>query len=64
FAMQLIVQGVKEVQQVKVGVVFKQPGLRKNKEIKQSKEAAPTITKESFTQIGRDPNGNQAIRPR
>ena len=63
FAMQLIVQGVKEVQQVKVGVIFKLPSFRKKKQSIQSKEVAPMITKESFTQIGRDANGNQAITP-
>ncbi len=65
FAMQLIVQGVKEVQQVKVGVIFKHPNpnMYKKKQKLEKKEVAPSITKESFTQIGRDSNGNQAITP-
>ncbi|MFP7297126.1 ABC transporter permease subunit [Neobacillus niacini] len=52
FAMQLIIQGVKEVQQVKVGVLYKLPKARKVK-VKQASEV-PTyqITKNSFKVIG------------
>ncbi len=52
FAMQLIVQGVKEVQQVKVGVIFKRPSLSKRKEKENPKEINLGVTKESFAQIG------------
>lgn len=54
FAMQLIIQGVKEVQQVKVGVLYKAPRVRKQKAKKQAKEmqSAP-ITKECFKTIER-----------
>ncbi|MBB6453903.1 peptide/nickel transport system permease protein [Salirhabdus euzebyi] len=51
FAMQLIIQGVKEVQQVKVGVTFRK---MKRKRVKQKKELSPsayTYTQESFTPI-------------
>jgi peptide/nickel transport system permease protein len=52
FAMQLIIQGVKEVQQVKVGVLYKLPKARKQK-VKQT-SAAPShpITKNSFKMLG------------
>ncbi|WP_312095884.1 ABC transporter permease subunit [Niallia sp.] len=63
FAMQLIVQGVKEVQQVKVGVIFKHPSIQKKKQTPEKVTVAPSITKASFTQIGSDSNGNQAITP-
>lgn len=55
FAMQLIIQGVKEVQQVKVGVLYKAPRVRKHRAKKQAKEvqSAP-ITKECFNTIERN----------
>ena len=54
FAMQLIIQGVKEVQQVKVGVLYKAPRVRKQRAKKQAKkvQSAP-ITKEYFKTIER-----------
>jgi peptide/nickel transport system permease protein len=52
FAMQLIIQGVKEVQQVKVGVLYKLPKARKKK-VKQAGEVPDyQITKESFQMLG------------
>jgi len=54
--MQLIVQGVKEIQQVKIGVAFKSLKLRKKKGERQQTEKLPVITKESFVQIGREEN--------
>jgi len=54
FSMQLIVQGVKEIQQVKIGVAFKSLKLRKKKGERQQTEKLPVITKESFVQIGRE----------
>nr|WP_285889594.1 ABC transporter permease subunit [Neobacillus niacini] len=52
FAMQLIIQGVKEVQQVKVGVLYKLPKIRKVR-VKQVSEAPSyQITKNSFKVIG------------
>ncbi|NMO76136.1 ABC transporter permease subunit [Niallia alba] len=56
FSMQLIVQGVKEIQQVKIGVAFKSLKLRKKKGERQQTEKLPVITKESFVQIGREEN--------
>jgi peptide/nickel transport system permease protein len=58
FAMQLIIQGVKEVQQVKVGVLYKLPKARKKK-VKQISEIRDyQITKDSFQMLenktGRD----------
>jgi peptide/nickel transport system permease protein len=55
FAMQFIVQGVKEVQQVKVGVLYKQPRLsyRRNKaRLKDTKSYQ--LSKESFKKIERE----------
>jgi peptide/nickel transport system permease protein len=56
FAMQLIMQGVKEVQQVKVGVLYKLPKARKQKA--ESANAIPSyqITKDSFKEVGIDPD--------
>jgi peptide/nickel transport system permease protein len=52
FAMQLIIQGVKEVQQVKVGVLYKLPKSRKKK-VKQAIEVPDyQITKDSFQMLG------------
>jgi peptide/nickel transport system permease protein len=49
FAMQLIIQGVKEVQQVKVGVLYKLPKVRKKKSSPKSEAEQPyKISKESF----------------
>jgi peptide/nickel transport system permease protein len=54
FAMQLIIQGVKEVQQVKVGVLYKLPKVRKQKTKKKEKEVQTyKVTKESFKGIER-----------
>ena len=51
FAMQLIIQGVKEVQQVKVGVLYKLPRARKKK-VKQISEIPDyQITKDSFQML-------------
>ncbi|MYL58018.1 ABC transporter permease subunit, partial [Virgibacillus halodenitrificans] len=52
FAMQLIIQGVKEVQQVKVGVIYKVKKARKKKNGKASIQT-PAFSKEDFKQIGR-----------
>lgn len=58
FAMQLIIQGVKEVQQIKVGVLYKLPKAQKQK-AKNTNEVAPyQVTKDSFKVIG-----NEANRP-
>lgn len=54
FAMQLIIQGVKEVQQVKVGVLYILPKTRKQKVKKKEKEVQSyKVTKESFRGIER-----------
>lgn len=52
FAMQLIIQGVKEVQQVKVGVLYKLPKARKVMVKKESEAPSYQITKNSFKVIG------------
>ncbi|MBD1222942.1 ABC transporter permease subunit [Virgibacillus halodenitrificans] len=52
FAMQLIIQGVKEVQQVKVGVIYKVKKARKKKNGKASIQT-PAFSKKDFKQIGR-----------
>ena len=55
FAMQLIIQGVKEVQQVKVGVLYKAPRVRKHRAKKQAKGVqSPPTTKECFNTIERN----------
>lgn len=51
FAMQLIIQGVKEVQQVKVGVLYKFPKARTVKQIQASEAPVYQITKNSFKMI-------------
>lgn len=51
FAMQLIIQGVKEMQQVKVGVTYKLPKLRGEKKANASKLETYPISKSSFNQI-------------
>jgi peptide/nickel transport system permease protein len=54
FAMQLIIQGVKEVQQVKVGVLHKVPKTRLKKvKTKTENPTIKQITKESFKEMGR-----------
>lgn len=52
FAMQLIIQGVKEVQQVKVGVLYKLPKARRVKQKQASEAPSYQITKNSFKMIG------------
>jgi peptide/nickel transport system permease protein len=53
-AMQLIIQGVKEVQQVKVGVLYKVPITRLKKiNTKTKNPTINQITKESFKEVGR-----------
>ncbi|MEH7275308.1 ABC transporter permease subunit [Neobacillus vireti] len=52
FAMQLIIQGVKEMQQVKVGVLYKLPKARKKKAINTSEVPSYQISKDSFKVIG------------
>jgi peptide/nickel transport system permease protein len=52
FAMQLIIQGVKEVQQVKVGVLYTFPKARKVKVEQASEVPSYQITKNSFKVIG------------
>jgi peptide/nickel transport system permease protein len=52
FAMQLIIQGVKEVQQVKVGVLYKLPKARRVKAKQASEAPVYQITKNSFKVIG------------
>ncbi len=59
FAMQLIIQGVKEVQQVKVGVLYKVPKVRLRKGKSTAKDASSyQITKDSFKALG-----SQKTRP-
>jgi peptide/nickel transport system permease protein len=57
FAMQLIIQGVKEVQQVKVGVLYKLPKAQNIKAKNTSELSSYQITKDSFKVIG-----NEAVR--
>lgn len=52
FAMQLIIQGVKEVQQVKVGVLYKLPKARRVKQKQAGETPSYQITKNSFKVIG------------
>lgn len=53
-AMQLIMQGVKEVQQVKVGVLNRLPRTRLKKVKRISKDThSYQVTKESFKEMGR-----------
>jgi peptide/nickel transport system permease protein len=52
FAMQLIIQGVKEVQQVKVGVLYKLPKARRVKQKQAGEAPSYQITKNSFKVIG------------
>lgn len=52
FAMQFIMQGVKEVQQVKVGVLYKLPKARKQKKNTENVVPSYQITKNSFKAIG------------
>ncbi|WP_419956410.1 ABC transporter permease subunit [Neobacillus niacini] len=54
FAMQLIIQGVKEVQQIKVGVLYKLPKAQKKKAKKTSEASSYQITKDSFKVIGNE----------
>ena len=51
FAMQLIIQGVKEIQQLKVGVTYKLPKLRESKKVVNDKVSDYQISKESFQQV-------------
>jgi peptide/nickel transport system permease protein len=54
FAMQLIIQGVKEVQQAKVGVLYKVPKARRKKAPSKKKEAQTyKVSKQSFKGIER-----------
>lgn len=52
FAMQLIIQGVKEVQQVKVGVLYKLPKAHKKKVKKVNDVPSYQITRDSFKVLG------------
>jgi peptide/nickel transport system permease protein len=52
FAMQLIIQGVKEVQQIKVGVLYKLPKTRQTKVKQVSEFPSYSISKNSFRVIG------------
>jgi peptide/nickel transport system permease protein len=69
FAMQLIIQGVKEVQQVKVGVLYKLPKARKVKLKQASEVPSYQITKNSFNVIGsedkwEEPEAERKMEPR
>ncbi|WHY00078.1 ABC transporter permease subunit [Neobacillus sp. DY30] len=62
FAMQLIIQGVKEVQQVKVGVLYKAPKPRKQKaNVKANEVPSYQLTKDSFKPV--DPEFYQSPEP-
>lgn len=63
FAMQLIIQGVKEIQQVKVGVTYKLPRLRKNKKLNNPQKEDYQMSKESFKQTRSEWDGDQGITP-
>ena len=63
FAMQLIIQGVKEIQQIKVGVTYKLPKLLKNTKVDSNKEENYQISKTSFNQTRGDWDGDQGIAP-
>jgi peptide/nickel transport system permease protein len=61
FAMQFIIQGVKEVQQVKVGVLYKLPKAQKIKTKNTSEVSSYQVTKDSFKVIGNE--SDRALKP-
>ncbi|MEH7112295.1 ABC transporter permease subunit [Neobacillus niacini] len=62
FAMQLIIQGVKEVQQVKVGVLYKLPKARKRRVAANTRDLLDyQVTKDSFKVLNPEPENNREM---